>query len=60
MSGDGAAAPFSDSKFDFRDAQLSPDGHWMAYSSNETGGNEVWGAHFPARAKSSLFRRAAA
>ncbi len=47
MSRDGASEPFSDSKFNFQEAQFSPDGHWMAYVSNENGRNEVWVRAFP-------------
>jgi serine/threonine protein kinase len=47
MSRDGASEPFSDGKFNFHGAQLSPDGHWMAYVSDETGRNEVWVRAFP-------------
>jgi len=42
MSRDSASEQFSDARFTFQDAQLSPDGHWMAYVSNETGRNELW------------------
>jgi eukaryotic-like serine/threonine-protein kinase len=27
---------------------FSPDGHWLAYQSNETGGNQIWVQPFPA------------
>ncbi len=47
MSRDGASEPFSDSKFNYQEAQVSPNGHWMAYFSNETGRNEVWVRPFP-------------
>jgi Tol biopolymer transport system component len=47
ISGNGGPELFSDSRFDFQDAQFSPDGRWMAYVSNETGSNEVWVRAFP-------------
>ena len=47
MSPGTASKQFSDARFTFQDAQLSPDGHWMAYVSNETGRNELWVRAFP-------------
>lgn len=47
MSREVASEPFSDSKFTYQEAQFSPDGHWMAYFTNETGRNEVWVRAFP-------------
>ncbi len=34
--------PFLQTKADERDAQFSPDGHWVVYSSNESGNWEVY------------------
>ena len=33
--------------FDERDAKFSPDGHWIAYESNETGRFEIYLVPFP-------------
>jgi hypothetical protein len=51
MSRDGASEQFSDARFTFQDGQLSPDGHWMDYVSNETGRNELWVRAFPGPAE---------
>jgi Tol biopolymer transport system component len=32
---------------DERQAQVSPDGHWVAYTSNMSGGDEIWVQRFP-------------
>ena len=49
VSLDGASEPVSllDSRFDERNAVLSPDGRWMAYESNESGQAEVYVRPFP-------------
>ena len=36
-----------DSEFDEINAELSPDGHWMAYQSNESGRDEIYVRPFP-------------
>ena len=36
-----------DSEFVERDARLSPNGRWMAFTSNESGAKEVWIQSFP-------------
>ena len=36
-----------DSEFVERDARLSPNGRWMAFTSNESGAREVWIRSFP-------------
>jgi hypothetical protein len=40
--------PFLDSRSVKKDAQLSPDGQWVAYQSNESGRNEVYVVPYPA------------
>jgi serine/threonine protein kinase/Tol biopolymer transport system component len=40
-------ANFLESKFDQTDPQFSPDGHWVAYQSNESGREEVLVSPFP-------------
>ncbi len=44
---DSAPIPMVVSQFTERDPTLSPDGRWMAYSSNETGQDEVYVVPFP-------------
>ena len=44
---DGMPIPVAAKEFDERDARFSPDGHWIAYSSDETGTAEVYVQPFP-------------
>ncbi len=44
---DRKATPFLRTEFDEFDGQFSPDGRWMAYTSNESGKNEVYVQSFP-------------
>jgi Tol biopolymer transport system component len=46
----GGAKPksFLDSRSVKNDAQVSPDGHWVAYQSNESGKNEIYVVPYPA------------
>jgi len=39
--------PFLQTEFDERRAQISPDGQFLAYQSNETGRNEIYVRSFP-------------
>ena len=50
LSLDGGNAPelFYDSAGLTSDPEFSPDGHWLAYRSTESGSNEVWVQPFPA------------
>jgi Tol biopolymer transport system component len=41
------AKPLFQAKWIVRNAQFSPDGRWVAYSSNETGNSEVYVSPFP-------------
>jgi Tol biopolymer transport system component len=43
----GTPTVFLDSPFAEREPMFSPDGRWLAYSSNETGRNEVYVRPFP-------------
>lgn len=49
LSLDGSAKiqPFLQSTFNQSQAQFSPDGHWVAYASNESGRQEVYVQPFP-------------
>ena len=46
-TGDRTPAPFLQTEFDERTARISPDGRWMAYSSNESGSDGVYVTRFP-------------
>ena len=39
--------PLLQAKWTVRNAQFSPDGRWMAYASNETGGMQIYVSPFP-------------
>jgi Tol biopolymer transport system component len=45
--GPHAGTPFLHSEFNELLGQLSPDGHWMAYTSDKTGNREVYVVSFP-------------
>jgi hypothetical protein len=45
---DGKAAPFLQSEANERDGVFSPDGKWVAYTSDEAGREEVYVQTFPA------------
>jgi Tol biopolymer transport system component len=47
LTGDKKPAPILQTRADERNPQVSPDGKWMAYSSNETGRSEVYIRPFP-------------
>jgi hypothetical protein len=47
MTGDRNAHPIVQTSFAEREGQFSPDGRWLAYSSNETGQFEVYVQPFP-------------
>jgi Tol biopolymer transport system component len=47
VDGDHALKPFLETRFDEWQASLSPDGKWMAYSSNESGVYQVYIKPFP-------------
>jgi serine/threonine protein kinase/Tol biopolymer transport system component len=48
LAGDRKAIPFLQSPFNESWPQISPDGKWIAYSSNETGRYEIYVRPFPA------------
>ena len=43
----GTPHPFLQTEFDEQDGQFSPNGRWVAYTSNENGPNEVYVRSFP-------------
>jgi serine/threonine-protein kinase len=47
MEGERRIEPLLHTKFTERNAELSPDGRWMAYQSNESGAFEVYVRPFP-------------
>ena len=46
-SGERKAFPYLQTEFDEKNARLSPDGRWLAYSSDETGNDEIYVQTFP-------------
>jgi Tol biopolymer transport system component len=47
LSGDRKPRVYLQTPFNENGAAISPDGHWLAYTSNETGRNEVYVQPFP-------------
>jgi dipeptidyl aminopeptidase/acylaminoacyl peptidase len=47
LGGDRKPAPILATRADERNPQVSPDGKWIAYSSNETGRSEIYVRPFP-------------
>jgi Tol biopolymer transport system component len=45
--GVAAFRPFLDARFRRSAARFSPDGHWVAYVSSETGGNQIYVTEYP-------------
>jgi len=50
MAGDRKPVPFLQTEFNEIEGQFSPDGHWIAYASDESGRFEVYVRPFPAGA----------
>ena len=46
-SGDRNPFPYLQTQFDEEEGKFSPDGHWVAYVSNETGRDEIYVQSFP-------------
>ena len=42
LEGDKQSIPFLETEFNETDAQFSPDGHWVAYTSDKSGRDEVY------------------
>ena len=53
MKGDRQPFPVLHSEFNERDGAFSPDGQWLAYTSDETGGNQVYVRPFTGRQDNS-------
>jgi len=49
LAGDKRARPYLETAFNKTQAQVSPDGRWIAYTSYESGGDEVYVESFPVR-----------
>ncbi len=47
LDGDKKSFPVLQTAFDELDAQFSPDGHWIAYESNQSGRSEIFVRPFP-------------
>jgi Tol biopolymer transport system component len=47
LDGSGKVQPFLQATFNQSNAQFSPDGHWVVYTSNESGRDEVYVQPFP-------------
>ena len=47
IAGDRKPTPFVQTQFNERHARISPDGRWMAYSSDESGTRNVYVTRFP-------------
>jgi len=47
LGGDTTTVPIVTTPFNERSPMLSPDGHWLAYTSNESGRDEVYVRAFP-------------
>jgi dipeptidyl aminopeptidase/acylaminoacyl peptidase len=54
LDGDRRATPLLSTPFEESDPQLSPDGHWVVYRSNETGRTEVYVASIPPGQKQQI------
>jgi Tol biopolymer transport system component len=54
LTGDRKPVPFANSRFSELGGQFSPDGRWIAYSSNETGRHEVYVAPFGSGGKVAI------
>ncbi len=51
LTGDGEARPIVQTEFDEFRGMISPDGRWIAYTSNESGGPEIYVTAFPERGR---------
>ena len=57
MFGERREYPLSNSRFDEQEPQLSPDGRWLAYASDETGDYEIYVQSFSADGKLGADKR---
>lgn len=49
--GDGEPVPYLTSEFEEKYGRVSPDGHWLAYTSNESKCNEIYVQSFPTKGR---------
>jgi Tol biopolymer transport system component len=54
LVGEKKPVPFLVTEFDEREARFSPDGHWVAYSSNESGRQDVYVRPFSVKADGAV------
>ena len=47
LEGNQVPSPLTQTRFDERDGRFSPDGHWVAYRSDESGRREIYIRSFP-------------
>jgi Tol biopolymer transport system component len=47
LEGDHARKPLLQGKYNYDHPQISPDGRWLAYASNESGRNEIYVCPYP-------------
>ncbi len=47
LGGEGDPVPLVQTAFEERDAEISPDGRWMAYVSNDSGNDEIYVRPYP-------------
>ena|SRR5437763_433843 len=59
LGGGGDATPLLQSSFNETQGQFSPDGPWIAYTSDETGSPEVYVQSFPVAGAKSVVTPAA-
>jgi Tol biopolymer transport system component len=51
LDGDKKPTPFLQTEFNEQDGRFSPDGHWVAYTSDESGRNEIYVRVFAPRSR---------
>jgi serine/threonine protein kinase len=53
LQGDGKPTPFLRTEFNESSGQFSPDGHWIAYTSDESGSDEIYVREFSSGSEGS-------
>jgi Tol biopolymer transport system component len=54
VGGNGKPFPVTQTSYDEMSSQFSPDGHWIAFESNESGRNEIYVQPFPNAAAKTI------